>query len=47
MLNKHTPDICLAFPGGRWTKDMIARCTAASIPVYDFLICNFYDVPGR
>lgn len=31
------PDLCLAFPGGRGTADMVARCRSAGIPVK---LCN-------
>lgn len=27
------PDICLAFPGGRGTKDMVSRCKKAGVKV--------------
>ena len=27
------PDICVAFPGGRGTADMVRRCFVAGIPV--------------
>lgn len=28
------PDLCIAFPGGTGTTDMIARCKRAGVPVY-------------
>lgn len=33
MLNKGRPDLVIAFPGGRGTRDMIKRATAANVPV--------------
>ena len=35
MIDKHHPDICIAAPGGAGTADMVARCHAAKIPVYN------------
>lgn len=29
------PDYCIAFPGGSGTKDMIRRCKAAGVPVWE------------
>jgi hypothetical protein len=29
------PDICVAFPGGRGTADMVRRCMAAGISVLE------------
>lgn len=31
---KENPDYVLAFPGGRGTRDMVAKAQAAGIPVY-------------
>ena len=36
MINKHKPDLCIAFKGGRGTADMIRRCEVNDIPVKDF-----------
>ena len=33
MLAKSRPDLCVAFPGGRGTTDMVGRCRAACVPV--------------
>lgn len=33
MLAEFTPDLVLAFPGGRGTADMVARATLAGVPV--------------
>ncbi|CAL9983092.1 GTP-binding domain [Vibrio phage D479] len=32
------PDICLAFPGGKGTRNMIEICTEQSIRVYKFCV---------
>lgn len=29
------PDVCLAFPGGNGTADMVRRCKEAGIPTYE------------
>lgn len=33
MLDRHKPDLVLAFPGGRGTADMVRRARAAGVPV--------------
>ena len=33
MIDRHTPDLCLALPGGTGTADMVERCVKARIPV--------------
>lgn len=33
MLDKHKPDLVLAFPGGRGTADMVARAKRHAVPV--------------
>lgn len=33
MLREGRPDLCVAFPGGRGTADMVARCEQAGVPV--------------
>lgn len=33
MLDKHKPDLVVAFPGGRGTADMILRAKGAGVPV--------------
>lgn len=35
MVDEGKPDACVAFPGGRGTADMIARCKKAGIPVWE------------
>jgi len=35
IIDRHHPDLCIAMPGGRGTADMVARCKAAGIPVFD------------
>lgn len=32
MINEAKPDICIAFPGGRGTADMVRRARAADVP---------------
>ena len=34
MLDIGKPDACVAFPGGRGTADMVARCSKAGLPVW-------------
>ena len=34
MIDDGKPDLCVAFPGGRGTNDMIARCKQNKIEVY-------------
>jgi len=34
MLDAAKPDACVAFPGGRGTADMVARCAKAGLPVW-------------
>ena len=36
IMAKLKPDMCIAFPGGTGTADMIARCESAGIPVQRF-----------
>jgi len=33
MLQEGKPDLCVAFPGGRGTADMVKKCRAAGVPV--------------
>lgn len=33
MIDEGQPDLCLAYPGGRGTADMVRRCKKADIPV--------------
>lgn len=33
MLDEFKPDICIAFPGGRGTQDMVRRCEKAGVSV--------------
>lgn len=33
MLIQGKPELCVAFPGGPGTRDMVARCTRALVPV--------------
>lgn len=33
MLDEYQPTLCIAFPGGRGTADMVKRCLAANVPV--------------
>lgn len=33
MLVDHSPDVCIAFPGGRGTADMVRRVKARGIPL--------------
>jgi hypothetical protein len=35
MIDKHRPDVVLAFPGGRGTADMVRRAKAAGVRVID------------
>lgn len=35
MLRDGKPDVCIAFPGGRGTADMVRRCRAAGIEVIE------------
>lgn len=35
MLNIFRPDICIGFPGGGGTNDMMDRCQKAGVPVWD------------
>lgn len=35
MIDEGKPNACVAFPGGRGTADMIARCKKAGIPVWE------------
>ena len=35
MIQEGEPDGCIAFPGGRGTKDMIDRCIKHGIPVWE------------
>lgn len=35
MLAEGKPDVCVAFPGGRGTADMVRRCMAAGVRVID------------
>lgn len=35
MLDERKPTVCIAFPGGRGTADMVRRATAAGIEVID------------
>jgi len=35
MLKKHDPDVVVAFPGGRGTRDMIARARRAKVVVIE------------
>ena len=40
MIDKHHPDICLAFPSdpiGPGTADTMARCKTAGIPVFQYV----------
>lgn len=41
MINEGKPDICIAFPGGNGTADMINRCNKAGIPVKEV---NYLEV---
>ncbi len=34
MIDEHKPEVVLAFPGGRGTRDMIARARRVFIPVF-------------
>jgi hypothetical protein len=34
MLDKGRPDLVIAFPGGRGTRDMVRRAEGALVPVY-------------
>lgn len=34
MLDDGKPDLCIAFPGGRGTNDMIKRCQKNNVEVY-------------
>lgn len=34
MLDEHTPDALVAFPGGRGTADMVRRATAAGLKMW-------------
>lgn len=33
MLDESKPDLCIAFPGGNGTADMVRRCEAAGVKV--------------
>jgi len=35
MIDEGRPDICVAFPGGKGTADIVRRCKAAGIEVID------------
>lgn len=35
MLNEAKPNFCVAFPGSRGTADMVTKCRAAGVPVYE------------
>lgn len=35
MVDEFYPDLCVCFPGGRGTGDMVARCRAVGIPVVE------------
>lgn len=37
MLDTYTPELCIAFPGGRGTTDMVKRCLVANVPVRSVL----------
>lgn len=34
MLKGHPPDMCIAYPGGRGTADMVSRCERAGVEVW-------------
>lgn len=40
LMLKENPDICLAFPGGEGTKDMVSRCVKNKIKV---ILCDEND----
>ncbi|WP_366523779.1 DUF2493 domain-containing protein [uncultured Roseobacter sp.] len=35
MLREGRPDAAVAFPGGRGTADMISKCRAAGVPIWE------------